>query len=84
MSAAFKDDGPSAPRSTIRNGAVAVVCTYAATRWFSVGKVYPIVINEKSERCIRGSDGLLDVLDLVVSRFREASKEDLEKQSLTR
>ena len=55
--------------SKIKTGSK-VVCTYAATNYYTVGKVYVVVEDEKSRQCVRGSDGFLDVLGKMVSKFK--------------
>lgn len=48
-----------------------LVCTYADTRFYTVGKHYKVVENEQGETGVIGNDGIFDSFSTVVSRFTE-------------
>lgn len=58
-----------APFSKIKTGSK-IICTYAATNYYTVGKTYEVVLDEKSRQCVKGSDGFLDVMSVMNSKFK--------------
>jgi len=53
-----------------------VVCTHAASSWFTTGECYLVEKHPEYDRpSIRASDGFYDLLSLVVSKFEKVRKE---------
>jgi hypothetical protein len=48
-----------------------VVCTAAATQFYTAGQRYPVIYKENDEaEYVRGSDGILDNIKLSRSKFK--------------
>lgn len=53
-----------------------VLCTHAASSWFTVGECYLVEKHpESGYAAVRAADGLYDMLSLVVSKFEKVRKD---------
>ena len=56
------------PRGEAKEGVV-VICTVAASPFYTKGKLYKIQKNEKGELCLLANDSLYDPITLLQSSF---------------
>lgn len=47
-----------------------LICTYADTQFYTIGKKYKVVKDEKDELGVIGNDGIFDSFKTVVSKFK--------------
>lgn len=48
-----------------------VTCTNAASCAYTLGDVYDVYDNDKGWTCIKGDDGLEDIVSMLISNFRK-------------
>lgn len=56
-----------------------IVCTLSSSCAYTQGNTYKVYLNEKEWKCIKGDDGLEDILSMVISSFRKQTHEDLKE-----
>ena len=53
-----------------------IECVHSASVGYTVGKTYEVYRNSKENLCIRGDDGIEDLLCMLISEFRKVNKND--------
>ena len=48
-----------------------IICTSSTSCAYTVGKVYEVYLNNNEWKCLKGDDGLEDLLSLTLSTFRK-------------
>jgi len=51
------------------------LCTGSKSNAYKVGKEYDCIINEKGNLCLRGGDGFLDDVKMLLSTFKRVKSE---------
>lgn len=62
---------PKASNSTSFKAGDTVVCIKSESVAYTEGKTYEVYINEQGWKCIRGEDGLEDIVSMMVSSFKK-------------
>lgn len=55
-------------------------CIDAVTQFYTKGRIYKLVSNEEGLKGFVGNDGRFDLKSMVVSKFKESTKEAYDKQ----